>query len=63
MKEVIHVAPEYIMNPTHPITVSLIGCGGTGSYVLSCLGRINHSLIAIGHAGLEVIVYDFDDIS
>lgn len=62
MKKV-HFADKYLLNPTHPITVSLIGIGGTGSQVLGALARINHALIALGHSGLHVTAYDPDEVS
>lgn len=63
MKKNIHFVDSYFHNPTHPITVSLIGCGGTGSQVLTCLGRMNKTLIALGHPGLHVTAYDPDEVS
>ncbi len=63
MKKNIHFVDSYFHNPTHPITVSLIGCGGTGSQVLTCLARMNSTLIALGHPGLHVTAYDPDDVS
>lgn len=62
MKKV-HFADKYLLNPTHPVTVNLIGVGGTGSQVLGALARINHALIALGHPGLHVTVYDSDEVS
>ncbi|WP_242052480.1 PRTRC system ThiF family protein [Dysgonomonas sp. GY75] len=59
----IHFLPDYLLNPTHPVTVCLIGCGGTGSQVLTALARINYSLQALGHPGLYVITYDPDEVS
>lgn len=58
-----HFVDKYILDPTHPVTVALIGCGGTGSQVLSCLARINQTLISLGHAGLHVTVYDDDVVN
>lgn len=62
MKKV-HYTEKYLLDPTHPITISLIGAGGTGSQVLTSLGRINHALLALGHPGLYVSAYDNDDVS
>lgn len=58
-----HILPEYLLNPTHPVTVCVIGCGGTGSQVLTCLARISYSLRALGHPGLYVVTYDPDVVS
>lgn len=59
----VHYVAPYLTNPPHSISVYLIGCGGTGSQVLSGLGRINHSLIALGHPGLFVYAFDEDVVS
>lgn len=53
------IYPE-LLNPTNPITVCLIGAGGTGSQVLTALARMSHSLQALGHAGFQVSVWDDD---
>lgn len=65
MKTQYHYLPENIFegNIGHPITVNMIGAGGTGSQVLTCLGRINHSLVALGKPGLHVRTFDPDIIS
>lgn len=55
-------APE-LLNPTNPITVCLIGAGGTGSQVLTGMGRMSHSLQQLGHAGLQVSLWDDDTIT
>ncbi|MVZ63787.1 PRTRC system ThiF family protein [Sphingobacterium humi] len=57
----VHFTDNYLLNPTNPITVNLIGAGGTGSKVLTALMEMNHSLIELGHAGLQVRLWD-DDI-
>lgn len=59
----IHYTASYILNPVHPVSVHLIGCGGTGSFVLTSLARIDHALKAIGNLGLHVTVYDPDVVS
>lgn len=58
-----HIIPSYLLNPTHPVTVCVIGCGGTGSQVLVSLARINHTLQALGHPGLHVVTFDPDTVS
>lgn len=55
-----HFIAEYIANPVHPITVDLIGCGGNGSIMLSCLASIHTALKALGKEGLDVTAYDND---
>jgi len=59
----VHFTDTYLINPTNPITVNLIGAGGTGSKVLTALMEMNHSLIALGHAGLQVHLWDDDIIT
>ena len=58
-----HITENYLLNPAHPVTVTLIGCGGTGSQVLTCLARIHSCLQAIGHPGLFVMAYDADIVT
>ncbi|GMN05478.1 MAG: PRTRC system ThiF family protein [Bacteroidota bacterium] len=60
MKTRIHFAPNYFYNPTHPITIALIGVGGTGSLMLARLARMDFALRQIGHPGLHIIAYDSD---
>ena len=35
----VHYIDNYLINPQHPVTVNLIGAGGTGSQVLTCPGQ------------------------
>lgn len=56
-----HYTENYIINPTHSVTVDLIGAGGTGSQMLQSLTRIDYALFKLGHPGLHVRVFD-DDI-
>jgi len=55
-----HYTEQYLLSPQHPVTVALIGCGGTGSSVLTGLARLDAALIMLGHPGLFVAVYDPD---
>lgn len=57
----VHFTDNYLLSPTNPIEINLIGAGGTGSKVLTALMEINHSLNELGHAGLSVRLWD-DDI-
>jgi PRTRC genetic system ThiF family protein len=63
MKQKMHFTDAYLLNPTHPVTVNLIGCGRTGSQVLTALSRINHTLVALGHPGLHVTTFDPDYVT
>ena len=57
-----HFVPAYFLNPVHPITVTLVGAGGSGSQMLSALARIDHALRQLGHKGLHVTVMDPDAV-
>lgn len=62
-KQKIHFTDSDLINPTNPILVNLIGAGGTGSKVLTALMEMNHSLIELGHAGLQIRLWDDDVIT
>ncbi len=55
-----HFVHNYLINPTNPIRVNLIGAGGTGSHLIMELARLNNALTALGHAGLQVSLWDSD---
>lgn len=59
----VHYTDPYLLNPQHKVTVNLIGLGGTGSQVLTCLARMNESLIGLGHAGIHVRGWDPDSVT
>ena len=59
----VHFTDNTLINPTNPITVNLIGAGGTGSQVLTALARMNHALTELNHAGLSVRLWDNDMIT
>ncbi len=46
-----------------PIKVHLVGCGGTGSHLATRLVQLNTTLLALGHPGIEVSMYDPDLVS
>lgn len=44
--------------------ITVIGCGGTGSYVVSRLAMLSHAMKSLGHPqGLSVILVDGDEVS
>ncbi|MBY8963122.1 PRTRC system ThiF family protein [Flavobacterium sp. D11R37] len=59
----VHFTDNSLLNPTNPVTVNVIGAGGTGSKVIIALLEMNHSLIELGHAGLLVRLWDDDTIT
>lgn len=66
--QVTHTLPPYFLSPLHPVTVNLIGCGGTGSQLLAKLAQIDHALKAGGlgmgpHPGFHVRVFDADEVT
>lgn len=62
-KPAIHFTANYLLRPTNPITINIIGAGGTGSQVLTAMARINHSLLALAHPGLQVQLFDDDTVT
>jgi PRTRC genetic system ThiF family protein len=61
-KKKVHFIAPYLLNPTNPISINLIGAGGTGSQMLTALARMNYALTELGHAGFCVKVYDPDSV-
>ncbi len=59
----VHFVDNYLVSPTNPVTVNLIGAGGTGSQVLTALARISYSLVSLGHPGLSIRLFDDDLIT
>jgi len=59
----VHFTDSYLINPTNPVTINLIGAGGTGSQMLTSLARMNQAMLALNHPGLMVVVYDDDIIT
>lgn len=62
-KERWHYTAPYLLNPQHPVTVNVIGAGGSGSRVLTELARMDHALKHLGHPGLHVTCYDGDIVT
>lgn len=61
MKTNIHFTDSSLIEATNPITINLIGAGGTGSRVLTALSQTNYALNELNHAGFDVRLWD-DDI-
>ena len=57
-----HFSDSYLLDPRHPVTVNVIGAGGTGSQVVTSLARMDTALRKLGHPGLFVRVYDPDTV-
>jgi len=58
-----HVVNPYILDPRHKLTISVFGVGGTGSFLLSKLARLNVALQKVyDYPGLHVKAYDPDII-
>ena len=60
-----HLVKNFLSNPLSSIKIDLIGVGGTGSYVLQGLAKLNlvHNELVLNSKGIEVNVYDPDIIS
>lgn len=56
---------HHIIHPslTEDFTITLVGAGGSGSQMLTCLGRLHRAITALGHPGFIVTVYDPDTVS
>ncbi|WP_130855615.1 PRTRC system ThiF family protein [Olivibacter jilunii] len=59
-KTCIHFTPTELITPTNPLTVNLIGAGGTGSAMLTVLARLNQTLHFLNHPGLHLRLWDDD---
>jgi PRTRC genetic system ThiF family protein len=55
-----HVLDNYMSSPGHPITINVVGAGGTGWYVVEHLRKLNLALQAMDHPGVFVRVFDGD---
>ncbi len=62
-KTKVHFIDSSLLEATNPISVNLIGAGGTGSQVLTALARMNHAMNELGHAGFDVVLWDNDKVT
>lgn len=59
----VHYTAPYLLNPTNPLSLNLIGAGGTGSQMLTLLARMNHAMTQLGHPGFDLRLWDGDQVS
>lgn len=59
----IHYTDNYLLRPYHPVTIFVVGAGGTGSQVITNLARMDTALQALGHPGLHITVFDPDIVT
>lgn len=57
-----HFLHKHILSDIHRTVITVVGCGGTGSHVLSGLARMDYALRALGRKGLVVVAYDLDNV-
>lgn len=57
------IAPSWLIDAHRPVETTVIGAGGTGGEVLDQLCRLHATLVALGHAGLTVTLFDGDTVS
>jgi PRTRC genetic system ThiF family protein len=63
MKKTIHYINGYLVNPSSPLKIVVVGAGGTGSQLIQRLARVNLALKAFDHPGIHVTVFDDDIVS
>lgn len=59
----VHFLAHELRNLPHPVTVNVIGAGGTGSHVVTLLADTSYVLNELGHPGFYVTLYDDDKIT
>lgn len=59
----IHCLAAELQAPPHPITVNIIGAGGTGSHLVTLLSDTSYILNQLDHPGFHVRVFDADTIT
>ena len=55
-----HYLAQYIASTQHKVCIGLVGCGGTGTHVLTNLAAMNSAFIKLGRQPLHVFVFDPD---
>lgn len=47
----------------HPVSVHMLGAGGTGSHLIDALARVDYAVKKLGGHGMNVTLYDDDTVS
>lgn len=55
--------PNYLLDPVLPVSVAIIGIGGTGSKMATNVCMIDKALKEFGHLGLQITLFDPDEVS
>lgn len=58
-----HYIDQQLLSGADRVNVLLVGCGGTGSKVLTKLCALNHALEQMGHPGFNVVAFDSDEVT
>jgi PRTRC genetic system ThiF family protein len=56
-----HLLPARYLE--RPVDVTLVGCGGNGSQMLTGLARLDRAMRALGHPGFSVEAWDHDHVT
>lgn len=51
---------NWIANPTHRLSIMLVGVGGTGSHIAVELAQLSNALEAMGRKGFKILLIDPD---
>jgi PRTRC genetic system ThiF family protein len=58
----VHIVQKELLQPYNPISINLIGAGGTGSQMLTALARMSQALNGLNHPGFMVTLFDDDTV-
>jgi len=56
----VHILHSNIVNPQNPISMNVIGSGGTGSHFVKAVSVVNYAMNQLGHAGFDLTLFDHD---
>lgn len=57
-----YTTPSYLISGIHPISVHVVGCGGTGSALIENLVCLNYALKGLQHPGIYLEAWDNDKV-